>query len=79
MKNAKKELENKLFEEYQEVLSASNSRDRIEKLADMPEIISSLEKLENQTIDDITEKAKQKKIKRGGFNKKIFLEKEMSK
>ena len=79
MKNAKKELENKLFEEYQEVLSASNSSDRIEKLADMPEIISSLEKLENQTIDDITEKAKQKKIKRGGFNKKIFLEKEMSK
>lgn len=33
----------------------------------MPEIISSLAKLENQTIDDITEKAKQKKDKTRRF------------
>lgn len=75
----KKELENKLFEEYQEVLSADNSSDRVEELADMLEIISYLAKLENKTIDDIIERAKQKKLKRGGFDKKIFLEKEISK
>lgn len=75
----KKELENKLFEEYQEVLSANNSSDRVEELADMLEVILYLAKLENKTIDDIIEIAKQKRLKRGGFDKKIFLEKEISK
>ena len=71
------ELEKKLYEEYQEVLEATGS-DRIEELADMLEIIKSLAVLENKTLDDVIEVAKVKSLKRGGFEKKVFLEKTIS-
>lgn len=70
----KKELENKLYEEYQEVLNSSED-DRIEELADMLEIIKALAKLENKTLNDVILVAKQKSKKRGAFDKKIYLEK----
>lgn len=73
-KTFKKELEIKLLEEYKEVLSADTSEDRIEELADMLEIIRSLSILENKTLEDIIEVANLKRNKRGGFEKKIFLE-----
>lgn len=69
------ELEKKLYEEYQEVLSATNPQEKLEELADMLEIIISLARLEDSNIDNVIEIAKRKKIKRGGFDKKIFLEK----
>lgn len=71
----KQELENKLYEEYQEVLNTTNSKDRIEELADMLEIMIALAKLEDKTLDDIVDVAKTKRLKRGGFNKRIYLEK----
>lgn len=71
----KQELERKLYEEYQEVLNTTNSKDRIEELADMLEIIISLAKLEDKSLDDVVEVAKVKRLKRGGFDKKIYLEK----
>ena len=71
----KQELERKLYEEYQEVLNTTNSKDRIEELADMLEIIISLAKLEDKSLDDVVEVAKSKRLKRGGFDKKIYLEK----
>lgn len=71
----KQELEKKLYEEYNEVLSAHVSDERIEELADMLEIISALAKLENKSLDDVIRIAKNKKENRGGFDKKIFLEK----
>ena len=74
-KEYKRELEKKLLEEYNEVLEAKDSNSRIEELADMIEIISSLAKLENSTFDEVIKVAKIKKEKRGGFDKKIFLEK----
>ena len=72
-----KELENKLYEEYQEVLKTTTSEERIEELADMLEIISCLAKGENKSLEDVVLKAKEKTLKRGGFDKKIFLEKEI--
>lgn len=71
----KQELEKKLYEEYQEVLNTTNSSDRIEELADMLEIIISLAKLENKSLNDVIEIAKIKIEKRGGFEEKIYLEK----
>jgi len=71
----KNELEKKLYEEYTEVLNAHESSERIEELADMLEIIESLAHLEHKTLDDVVEVAKVKNLKRGGFKKKIFLEK----
>ena len=73
----KQELEKKLYEEYQEVLATKNSEERIEELSDMLEIISSLATLEDKTLEDVIEKAKEKRLKRGGFDKRIFLEKEI--
>lgn len=69
----KVELEKKLLEEYYEVIEASKE-DRIEELADMLEVMIYLAKLENATLDDLITIAKSKKEKRGGFDKKIFLE-----
>ncbi|MBE6159785.1 MAG: phosphoribosyl-ATP pyrophosphohydrolase [Lactobacillales bacterium] len=69
----KKELEKKLYEEYNEVLN-SKGNDRIEELADMLEVISSLATLEGESLDKVIEVAKTKSKKRGSFNEKIFLE-----
>ena len=68
------ELEKKLYEEYQEVISASGV-DRLEELADMLEVIRALAKLENNDLNDIIKIADEKNLKRGSFNDKIFLEK----
>jgi len=71
----KTELEKKLLEEYYEVLSATDSNDRIEELADMLEVMIELAKLEGKKLDEIIEICKNKGLKRGGFGDKIFLEK----
>lgn len=68
-----KELEKKLNEEYQEVLNACGD-DRIEELADMLEVMISLAKLDNKGLDDIIKAAQKKREKRGGFDKRIYLE-----
>lgn len=70
----KLELEKKLYEEYTEVLNASGA-DRIEELADMLEVMISLAKLENKSLEDILKIRQEKKNKRGGFEEKIYLEK----
>ncbi len=70
----KSELEKKLYEEYNEVLEASED-ERIEELADMLEIIRALAKLENKNLNDVIAIADQKAEKRGAFEEKIFLEK----
>ena len=70
----RKSLEEKLNEEYREVLSSSGN-ERCEELADMIEVIRSLAGLENKTLDEIIAIADEKKEARGGFEKKIFLEK----
>lgn len=70
----KKELEKKLYEEYQEVLE-SNGNERLEELADMLEVIKSLALLENKSLDDIISISNQKSEKRGSFTERIFLEK----
>ncbi len=68
------ELEKKLNEEYKEVLSSSG-KDRIEELSDMLEIIKCLAELENSTLDEVIETAREKSLKRGSFKNKIYLEK----
>ena len=70
----KAELERKLDEEYMEVLSSSG-KDRIEELADMLEIIKCLAELEGSSLEEALEVGEQKKLKRGSFKDKIYLEK----
>lgn len=68
------ELEKKLKEECEEVITAVGS-ERIEELADVLEVLRALAKLENATLEDIIAVADKKAEKRGAFDKKIFLEK----
>ena len=69
----KQELEKKLLEECKEVLEAKND-DRIEELADLLEVILALGKIEGKEFEDIVSVCEQKKIKRGAFEKRIYLE-----
>lgn len=71
-KNYKKELENKLLEECNEVINSSGE-DRIEELADLLEVMIAISNVENKTIDDVDKIRVKKKEKRGGFSKKIYL------
>ena len=73
-KEYKEELEKKLNEEYHEVLEASG-KERVEELADMVEIINALANLENSTLEEVIEIAKEKALKRGAFKDKVYLEK----
>lgn len=70
----RKELEKKLYEEYNEVIEAEGN-DRVEELADMIEVIRYLAKLENKNLEDIILIANKKSENRGAFNDRIFLEK----
>ena len=74
----KKELYKKLKEECDEVIDSKNTFELLEELADLLEVIKSIVQLEDKTIDDIIEIANQKRLKRGGFEKRIFLEKTLS-
>ena len=71
----KKELERKLLEEYNEVLQTKTKEERIEELADMLEIIKALASLESSSLLEVIEVSNAKVLKRGGFEKKIYLEK----
>ena len=53
----------------------ARGEDRLEELADMLEIMISLAKIEKANLEKIIEIAKKKKAKRGGFDKKLYLEK----
>lgn len=72
------ELYKKLLEESQEVINSKGTDETLEELADVIEVIKSIAELENRNLDDIIEKANQKRLKRGGFEKRIFLEKTYS-
>lgn len=74
----KLELEKKLNEEYNEVIE-SQGRDRLEELADMLEVIKYLAKVENSTLDEVISISNEKSLKRGAFEKRIFLEKVIEK
>lgn len=66
-------LEKKLLEEYQEVLESSG-RKRLEKLADMLEVIKYLAKVEESSLADVMIMAEKKNGQKGSFKKRVFLE-----
>ncbi len=70
----KHELIKKLNEEYNEVVN-SNGKDRLEELADMLEVIKYLAIVEGSSLEEVIEISKVKSLKRGAFDKKIYLEK----
>lgn len=78
-KEYRTELYKKLLEEANEVTSSNNSQETLEELADVLEVIKSIAELEDKKIEDIIEIANLKRLNRGGFEKRIFLEKKYTK
>ena len=73
-KECKKELLNKLGEECEEVKSAQSSKDLLEECADVLEVIFSIGKLEGSSEEELIDIMRLKRIKRGGFDSRIYLE-----
>lgn len=69
------ELYKKLKEECNEVLEAKTSKETIGELADVLEIIKSISELNGVDLESVIETTNRKRLKRGGFERKIFLEK----
>ncbi len=74
----KLELYRKLIEEANEVINASTKEELIEELADLNEVLNSILKTNGITENEVKNIANQKRKTRGGFDKKIFLEKTIS-
>ncbi|MBU9714120.1 nucleoside triphosphate pyrophosphohydrolase [Evansella tamaricis] len=68
-----KELRTKLGEEVEEYLSAKTDDTAVEELADILEILHSLAKVHGKTMEDVEHVRQEKEVKRGGFQKGIFL------
>ncbi len=75
----RRELLWKLQEESNEVVNATSREQLIEELADVLEILKALAKLENKSMADVIEVAQEKRLVKGGFEKRIYLEKTISK
>ena len=73
------ELKKKLLEECNEVISSKTKEEVLEELADLLEVMKALAKTNNYTLEDIEKNAKQKALKRGAFNQKIYLIKTITK
>lgn len=72
-------LYKKLFEECNEVRKSKNRSETLEELADVLEIVKSIAELEGKELNDVASIANQKRLNRGGFRKRIFLEKTITK
>lgn len=73
----RKELYIKLKEECNEVVEARTHEETIEELADVLEVMKAVLALEGSTLKDVEAVAEAKNNKRGGFEKRIFLEKKI--
>lgn len=66
-------------EELEEVRTAISIGDRKQELADKLELIRAMANYSGFTLEDIIEEANQKKERRGGFEKRILLQKVIEK
>ncbi|NMH68026.1 nucleoside triphosphate pyrophosphohydrolase [Bacillus sp. RO3] len=67
------ELKKKSFEELEEYHDAETREEVIEELADLMEIVHAFGNSHNASLDEIEAKRREKAEKRGGFDKRIFL------
>ena len=69
------ELYKKLNEECMEVAASTSTKETLEELADVLEVVRSIAELNGSQLDDVIQIADRKMLNRGGFQKRIFLEK----
>lgn len=66
-------------EELEEVRMASSAKGVKKELADKLELIRAMAEFSGFTLDDVIDEAERKREKRGGFQKRILLEKVIEK
>jgi len=71
----KEELKNKLREEAEEFILAKDNTELVKEMSDILEVLEYIEKSFNLNKEEILKVKEERKQKRGGFDKKIFLEK----
>lgn len=71
---AEEEFEKKLLEKLKEETSEFIKDKNIDEMADIFEVITSINKIYGWTLDEVIKVQKEKRIKRGGFNNKIILD-----
>jgi len=69
----KEQLKIKLREEVEEVCAAQETKELIEELADVFEVISALCALQNISWEDVRAGQQEKRDKRGGFFERTFV------
>ena len=67
-------LKEKLVEEAKELLEAKTSEEILNELSDVLELVESIATNNKLTITEVEKQKLVKKEKRGGFEKKLFLE-----
>lgn len=68
------ELKKKLQEEVNEFLETKDDDEFMAELTDILEVVEYLSLIKNVEWNKLMEKKNEKKMKRGGFDKKLFLE-----
>ena len=68
------QLRHKLIEEAHEVCAATSTDDLLSELADLQEVIEGLSQLHQITRDHIEEARHTKRLERGGFQERVFVE-----
>lgn len=67
-------LKDKLFEEAHEVRNASSAKEIKEELADVYEVIITIASVHGIEFQDIIKEAERKRLEKGGFDGKIYME-----
>ncbi len=67
-------LKDKVLEEAQELKDTKNKKELLNELADLLQLITTLAKNHNFSLDKVEKKMLQKAKERGAFQKKLFLE-----
>lgn len=79
----KKALNEKLLEEANEVVNSETREELTEEIADLMEVMETIIKDRNISLEEIKKVKEEKKAKRGGLDDKVFListeEKELEK
>ena len=73
------ELYRKLREECEELITSNSKDEIIKESADVLEVIKAILKLNGETLDTVIDEANDKRKKRGGFEKRIYLVKTIDK
>ena len=74
-----RELYRKLVEECKEVYEAEDNSETCKELADVLEVIRAIANVKGKSLEDIIKLAEDKRNKRGGFSKRVYLEKSIKK